>query len=453
MNRKKSKEQMIELTDDIPYNAKKTRQEMEDIMRKSNKIFNTLLLAAGLILTGLVCTTASAKTTVLSTDVSTPSKGCVMVGIEGSYMTDAAKALKRINEIRLEACKEGVPNPSEPLKALKESDYVPLKWSSDLEYIARIRAAEAIVVTEHTRPNGQSCFRLKSPKGVSSFNEVLAWSSSTSMVTGVNQWYREKDDWVHGNDAVTGHYTAMIDPNARYVGLGLFTSSKGAWPSATCGRFSSASQLDTGKAVAVPNCVQMLEVQGSYLSTTGSIAGTTNAKLQNLSVGDRQECSLMRTLTYNGNKSTVRFLGNVTWTSSNSKVATVDASGVIKVLGKGTAVIKAVSSDGVTATRTVTIASSLKKVKIKKVKAAKKKFTIQWKADKKVKGYQIQYSTKKNFKSAVKTVTVKGASQKSKTIKRLKSKKKYYVRMRSYVKEGGKKVYSEWSVVKKVKTK
>lgn len=424
-----------------------------DTMRGKNKFLNTVLLAAGLLLTGVFCTTASAKTTVLPTDVSTPSEGCVMVGIEGSYRTDAAKALKRINEIRLEACKEGVPNPSEPLKALKESDYVPLKWSSDLEYIARIRAAEAIVVTGHTRPNGQSCFRLKSPKGISSFNEVLAWSSSSSMVTGVNQWYREKEDWVHGNDAVTGHYTAMIDPNARYVGLGLFTSSKGAWPSATCGRFSSASQLDSTKASAVSNCVQTVEVQQSYLSGSGSVVGASNTKLQNLSVGDRQECLLIRTLTYDGAKSSVRFLGNVTWTSSNTKVVTVDASGVMKVLGKGSAVIKAVSSDGVTAVKSITVKSSMQRIKIKKIKAAKKKFTIQWRADKTVRGYQIQYCTKKNFKSVVKTVAVKGASKKSKTIRKLKSKKKYYVRIRSYAKENGKKIYSEWSAVKKIKTK
>ena len=40
-----------------------------------------------------------------------------------------------------------------------------------------------------------------------------------------------------------------------------------------------------------------------------------------------------------------------------------------------------------------------------------------------------------------------------KTVKKLKSKKKYYVRVRSYKIVNGKKVYGKWSEVKAVKTK
>ena len=45
------------------------------------------------------------------------------------------------------------------------------------------------------------------------------------------------------------------------------------------------------------------------------------------------------------------------------------------------------------------------------------------------------------------------AGETSATIKKLKSKKKYYVRMRTYKVVNGKKVYSAWSKAKSVKVK
>ena len=66
-------------------------------------------------------------------------------------------------------------------------------------------------------------------------------------------------------------------------------------------------------------------------------------------------------------------------------------------------------------------------------------------------GYEIQYSLKKNFKSA-KTNKL-GAKKTSLTVKRLKAGKKYYVRMRTYKTINGVKRYSEWSKVKTVKVK
>lgn len=424
-------------------------------MKQNKKIMIRMLLWMGFALSACsgISSVAMAKTTVLQTDVSTPSSGCSFVGIEGAYRTDAAAALKRMNEIRLEACREGVPNPSDPLKALQESDYVPLKWSADLEYIARLRAAEAILVTGHTRPNGKSCFSLKSPNGISSSGEVLAWSSSSSMITGVNQWYQEKEDWVQGNNAVTGHYTSMIDPSNKSVGLGLFTSSKGAWASATCGRFSRASQQDTVQAAAVPSCVQMIEVQQVYLSSEGSIEDAGGSQWDQLGVGDSRECVLMQTLTSGVKESRVRAMGTISWSSSNPKVASVNTAGLLTITGKGSAVIKAVTQNGAVGSRSITVKSKLASVKLKKIQAGKKKLVIRWKAVNKVKGYQIQYGTKKNFKSGVKKVTVKGASKKSKTIHKLKSKRRYYIRIRSYTTKNGKKLYSAWSEAKSAKTK
>ena len=92
------------------------------------------------------------------------------------------------------------------------------------------------------------------------------------------------------------------------------------------------------------------------------------------------------------------------------------------------------------------------KTKIKKLKAKKRALKITWKKVKMVNGYQIQYSLKKKFKKA-KKITIKKAKIKSKTIKRLKSNKKYYVRIRTYCLFDGFKIYSKWSKVKSKKTK
>ena len=61
----------------------------------------------------------------------------------------------------------------------------------------------------------------------------------------------------------------------------------------------------------------------------------------------------------------------------------------------------------------------------------------------------IIYHIKKNKKTA----TVKKQKTTKVTIKKLKAKKKYYVRIRTYKTVNGKKVYSSWSKVKSVKTK
>ena len=94
-----------------------------------------------------------------------------------------------------------------------------------------------------------------------------------------------------------------------------------------------------------------------------------------------------------------------------------------------------------------------KSVTPKTVKAAKKAISVIWKKVSGVKGYQIQVATDKKFKKNKKTVTIKKQKTTKTTVKKLKAKKKYYVRVRTYKIVNGKKVYSSWSKVKSVKTK
>ena len=90
---------------------------------------------------------------------------------------------------------------------------------------------------------------------------------------------------------------------------------------------------------------------------------------------------------------------------------------------------------------------------LKSVKSpAKSTLAITWKKLRKVTGYQVQFCAKSNFKKG--TIERKFKQKVTKTkVRPVKSKKKYYVRMRPYTKSGSKTYYGKWSKVKSVKIK
>lgn len=90
---------------------------------------------------------------------------------------------------------------------------------------------------------------------------------------------------------------------------------------------------------------------------------------------------------------------------------------------------------------------------IKLQSKGKKQLTLNWqKKTKQVTGYEIRVSTSKKMIKA-KSYAVSKNKTTSKTIKNLKSKKKYYVQIRTYKKVEKKKFYSGWSKVKSIKVK
>ena len=102
----------------------------------------------------------------------------------------------------------------------------------------------------------------------------------------------------------------------------------------------------------------------------------------------------------------------------------------------------------------VTEAVDLTPIKISSIKASNKAAMVKWKKvknQKKIDGIEIQYSTDKTFKTGVQTTTAKKSAV-SKKIKKLTSKKKYYIRIRAYKNDDNVKHVSDWSV-KAVKVK
>ena len=96
---------------------------------------------------------------------------------------------------------------------------------------------------------------------------------------------------------------------------------------------------------------------------------------------------------------------------------------------------------------------------IKSLSRASKAFKVKWTkqtalmSTARVTGYEIQRATNKKFTKGKKTIRVKGYSKVSKKVSKLKAKKKYYVRVRTYMVVNGAKYCSKWSKVKAVTTK
>lgn len=95
-------------------------------------------------------------------------------------------------------------------------------------------------------------------------------------------------------------------------------------------------------------------------------------------------------------------------------------------------------------------AASLPKSAVTSIAAYPCGFTADFKKQKNITGYQMQYSTSKKFnkKSAKAVKTTKTYY----VVRKLGSNKRYYVRVRTYKKSGKKYVYSAWSSAKSVTT-
>ena len=88
-----------------------------------------------------------------------------------------------------------------------------------------------------------------------------------------------------------------------------------------------------------------------------------------------------------------------------------------------------------------------------KLVAGSKKITAYWSPSKYFTGYQVQSATDAGFTKNVKTVKITKITTAQTTVKNLKAKTTYYVRIRSYHEFEGITYYGGWSNVKSAKTK
>lgn len=224
--------------------------------------------------------------------------------------------------------------------------------------------------------------------------------------------------------------------------------------------------------VVLPDSVESIG-KAAFQNNTGNIriSGhpvlvlTNNSKLLKVNTADENFRVQLRSLAKNGTK--VSGVKNKTYSgkSQTQKVSvknslmTLNSGSEYKVSysgnkSVGTAKIKITGTGNYNGTITKTFKINPKGTSLKSVKKGKKSFKATWKKSSKTwtTGYQVQYSTSKKFKKA-KAATVKSYKKMKVTVKKLKKRKTYYVHMRTYKTVKGKKYYSGWSKIKKVKTK
>lgn len=104
------------------------------------------------------------------------------------------------------------------------------------------------------------------------------------------------------------------------------------------------------------------------------------------------------------------------------------------------------------ASKVITITVKPSNVKLKKLKKLKEKgrMTVTWAKNTNSSGFEVQYAANKKFTKNLKKVNVKGSRKTTTTLKSLKKKKTYYVRVRSYKNTADGKIVSSWSSVKKI---
>ena len=289
-----------------------------NIKKKTITILTMITLAATMLIGGV--TTASAAGAVRNTNVTSATSGNTLVTYEGDFLYESKDTiLARLNEIRYEACQEGQ-------YGLSMSDYVPLRWSSEMEWIAQTRAAEAALYHSHTRPNWTYYEALKYGN-VYSDNECLYYGGSVGIMRAIESWYSEK--WGGGD---TSHYRAIIDPRKRQVAVGGFMPTSG-WGAITA-EFTPRGDLYEAQTGAVGRYTQILEVASDKLSVS-----SLNAPSK-IHIGIPAQASITGTANFSGT-SYVGLTGNFNWKSSNNSIATVDATGYVRGVSAGTVTISA----------------------------------------------------------------------------------------------------------------
>lgn len=213
---------------------------------------------------------------------------------------------------------------------------------------------------------------------------------------------------------------------------------------------------DTSIATVDQNGVVTGIRPGNAIITAGTADGKGRAVEINIDVPDSisiifASVSLKTaSYTYNGKVRepavTVKLDGKVLKKDTDYTVTYKDNKNV----GRATVTVEGIGSY----TRSVKKTFTIKPVKVSglKLKAGTKQLTVNWKKASGITGYEVQYALKKSFAGAKNVIIKKAASVKT-TIKKLKSKKTYYVRIRAYKTVGGAKIYSDWSSTKSVKIK
>lgn len=183
----------------------------------------------------------------------------------------------------------------------------------------------------------------------------------------------------------------------------------------------------------------------------GNYTGSQKAKFVIKAAGVKNTAVTMtESVTYTGKaiKPKVKvYFGNKKLRSGKDYTLTYKKN---KAMGKASVVIQ--GKGNFTGKKTVFFDIGVAAPKISSISGKNNKIKLEWSGNTEATGYEIQYSTDKTFQKKVKKKEISSTKLSFQSGK-LKKGSKYYVRMRSYTKVSGKKVYGGYSAVKTVKIK
>jgi len=288
--------------------------------------------------------------------------------------------------------------------------------NAPLQKTGDIRAKEIIQKWSHTRPNGKSWTTVLTANGISTkelkTGENLAKITATAKSTYSSSYINQIAETLHTSliNSPT-HRSVILNGSYCLVGVGITSEIKnGELTIYVTEHFKNNPSSKSSKK----------NVSKLKYSTVSNKTYTGKAIKPGITVKDGSKTlknGKDYTLTYSANK--------------NPGKATI----TIKGKGNYTGSVK----------KTFNIVPKAPSLKVVSAKKSAKVTTKSTGAN----GYIIEYSLKKNM-SGKKSVTI---TKTSGTIKKLTSKKTYYIRVRAYKTIGGKKYYSPYSNVKSIKVK
>ena len=344
----------------------------------------------------------------------------------------------------------------------------PLVLDADLQEAAMQRAAEQYVLYGHTRPDGRPSITVD-PTGKMAGENAQMGGQLLSAYEIYNSWKNSP-----------GHYRAMVNPSVKTAGVGV--CMQGGCGYAAILTFGYNQQINEG--IQTGTCTKNRVISGLHVENcsfggSSTVGGTYQFPYQTV---------VPLYLIYRGKTTGVRGnqLDAFLIRSLTPEIAEV-ADGMICARASGKVVLQVglkqepsialpvsfsiqtkipekqseseqlskTASDQTPAKteKTVITKQKLPKIAITSLRSKKKgQLIIRWKKKQGIGGYEVQYGTQKTFKRA-KIKKISGKGKTGITLKKMKRKSTYYVRMRSWKMVQGRCVYGAWSKVCKIKVK
>ena len=340
----------------------------------------------------------------------------------------------------------------------------PLMLDADLQEAAMQRAAEQYVLYGHTRPDGRPSITVD-PTGKMAGENAQMGGQLLSAYEIYNSWKNSP-----------GHYRAMVNPSVKTAGVGVCTQGGGGYAAILA--FGYNQQINEG--IQPGTCAKNRVISGLHMENCSFGGSSTVGGIYQFPYKTAVPLYLIyrgRTTGVRGNQLDAFLIRSLT-----PEIAEM-ADGMICAKASGKVVLqvclkqepsvawpvsfliqtkipeseqlsKAASDQTPAKTeKTVITHQKLPKVAITYLRSKKKgQLIVRWKKKQRIGGYEIQYGTQKTFKQA-KTKKIPGKGKTGIILKKLKRKRTYYVRMRSWKKVRGRYIYGGWSKACKIKVK